>query len=239
MANKKEGGLIRKNTQYDDLVALDPHQNEDPGMQVLTANEEPDEEEKFHYDAMYADFMDELYDNQTRNAENMLGNSRELFDGVADVAFTILKAVYQRHDQREGPVPQSVVFGEGGIVHTAVDEVFRYAQALGMPGSDDQDQYVAAQINIMKKVGEYVNNKSDDGAVEEAQDLLVDVEMAGGPYDRDPEVSGEDRRELEAVALQNEAIAESAELAQQTAEGGEEMAQAVEDVPPEEMGGLV
>lgn len=195
-------GLIRTNTQYDDFVG---HTNKsvatDPGIDVLTANEEPTPEEMEHYHEMYADFMAALYDNNSRAVEQMIGSSEQFYEGVSEAAITLLRPVYQKHEQRMGEVPQAALFGEGGMIHTAVEEVFQFAQALGIDGSQDQDQYTAAHIDMMRKVGEYIENKSDDGAVEEAQDLLVDVEMSHG-QGKNPELSGEDISDLEAIAAQ-------------------------------------
>lgn len=236
MAAKQQGGLIRKNEQYDDFVGgagMEQQEAANAGISVLTANEEPTSEEMYHYHEMYADFMEALYDNNSRNVEQMIGSSEQLYEGVSEAAITLLRPVYQAHEQKEGEVPQAALFGEGGMIHTAVEEVFQFAQAAGIDGSQSQDQYTAAHVDMMRKVGEFIEKKSDDSAVEEAQDLMVDVEMADPNYSGSPEMSTEDTAELKNIATQNEQIAQesdagniAAEQAPVSPEEAEGMAQA-------------
>lgn len=218
-------GLQRKNTEYDEYVG---QEKATPGMQVLMANEEPSAEEQAHWDDLYADFTDELLDNQQRAADKMLQNAPEPYVGISDVAFTLLKGVYTKHVNREGDVPQSVLFGEGGMIHTAVDVVAQYAITKGIEGADSQDQYTAAQVNMMKKVGELVQSESDDSAVEEAQDLLVDVEMADGDT-QPPTPDQQDRDSLNEIEIQNQPAAPQEEPPPQQAP----------QAPPAQGGGLI
>lgn len=229
MAAKQEGGLIRTNDQYDDFVGYSNKDvATDPGIDVLTANEEPTEDEMAHYHEMYADFMEALYDNNSRSVEQLIGSSEQFYEGVSEAAMLLLRPVYQKHEQQVGEVPQASLFGEGGMIHTAVEEVFKFAQASGIEGSQDQDQYTAAHVDMMRKVGEFIENKSDDGAVEEAQDLLVDVEMADPNYSGSPQMQPDDTETLNQIGQQQEQVAPESDAGNIAAE----------QLPPE-AGGLV
>jgi hypothetical protein len=200
---KQEGGLVRKNTEYDEYVDV---QAPAPELAPLTASETPDEEEQAHYDTMYADFIDLLYEDSVKQVTEMLSTGGDMYDRASQAAFMLLNKVYREHDMRDGPTPQAALFGEGGMIHTAVDEIFQFAQARHIPGADEQDQYTAAQINMMRLVGEELEKEQDDDAVEEAQSLMVDVEMQDPNYALDPQPLGaEDKMALEDIEAQGAA----------------------------------
>lgn len=231
---------LTQNANYDELVSRDP------GYGPVAANEEPDEAEMAHYNMMYADFVEVLYGSQVKNAEQMLQTSNDLYLGVSKVAFTILQAVYQRHDQRDGPVPQAALFGQGGMISTAVDEVFSMAMALKLPDSKDQDQYTAAQMDVMRLVGEFLEKSQDDGAVGQAQDLLIDVETADGSVRDTLPINSEEQGDLAAIAetgtvlpqnQQSPVARAGAQAARDNVSGGGAPLQP-ENVPPQQ-GGLV
>jgi hypothetical protein len=218
---------LTQNADYDELVELDP------AFGPVAGNEEPNEEEQAHYDMLYADFMDELFGAQSKNAETMLRTGPELFKSVATVAFNILHAVHQRHEQRDGPVPQAALFGEGGMISTAVDEVFQMAIALQLPDSQDQDQYTAAQMDVMRQVGDYLEKSQDDGAVNESQDLLLDMETADGTVDNTPPLDAREQADLAAIGETGTVPPQRRDSAydQAAAEAGQNQQQ--QEVPPQ------
>lgn len=231
-ANPAQGTEIESaNSEYDELVQYDP------AYAPVSGNEEPDEMEQAHYDALYADFMEELYDNQSDNAVQMLKANGEIYNGVSKTAFMLLKSVYQKHESRNGPTPQAALFGEGGMIHTAVDEMFKFAQAYQIAGSDNQDQYNAAQMDMMRQVGEFLEKDRDDGAVGEAQDLMIEMDELGGGQPNGP-VSRRDRESLEAIEFQDEMEAQE-NVALAGAREGDPAPQTPTQPPPPESGGLV
>lgn len=185
--------------KYDDLIKVDP--KDDP----FEATEPATEEEQAHYDELYADFMDKLYAGARDRVVRQLKNHPQLFQSVSTAAFTVLKATYMDYTRANGEVPQAALFGEGGMISTAVDEVFKLAKIHNLEGSADMNQYTAAQMNMMKLVGEEIENRQEDGAVEETQDLLIDAELAYNPDAAAGPVSPRDRRDLNAIEFQEEA----------------------------------
>jgi hypothetical protein len=229
--------LSSGNTQYDSLVP------DAPGIEPVAGSEEPDQAEQGHYDILYADFMAELYDNNSERVLKILENKQgeTFFQGVSDAAFHILKAVHTKHVQKEGPVPPASLFGEGGMLHTAVDEVFAFAQAYGLQGSNAENQYTAAQMDIMRQAGEYLEKSSDDSAISEAQDLMLDIDEAGGGGDH-PGVAPSDRRDLAAIEYQDEVAQEELQAGpagQGPLPGDPEAAEGQPDPTAPQNGGLV
>jgi hypothetical protein len=198
-------GLIDSTAQmtgkYDDLVELRPE--EDPWQ----GSEEASPEEQAHYDDMYADFIDLLYGPQRQNAMKMMETQQNLFQGVSQAAFTLLKGVYDEHTRKEGEVPQAALFGEGGMIATAVDELFKLANAHKLKGSEDVNQYTAAQMDMMRRVGDYLEKEQSDSSTDEAQELMLDVEEAYNPGAEAPPVGLEDQADLDAIQYQDEARA--------------------------------
>lgn len=185
---------LSNNKQYDELVGSLGAQAE-----PLIANEEPTESEMAHFYDLYSDYMDELLGPQEKNVVKVMRSAKELYQGVAKAAFTVLQAVHMRAEQRDGPVPPAALFAEGGMIHSAVDEAFKMAQINNLPGSDSQDQYTASQMEMQRLVGEYLEKKQDDNAVDEAQELMIDIETYDGAGDGTP-LSPEERARLEKAA---------------------------------------
>lgn len=196
-------GLIDESKQfagkYDDLIQVKPE--DDPWQ----ATEEATPEEQAHYDELFAEFIDKLYGPQRDNALRIMQTTPELYQGVSQATFTLLKGVYDNHRATEGEVPQAALFGEGGMISTAVDEMFKLANAHELRGSEDINQYTAAQMDMMRRVGEYIEKEQGDDSIDEAQDLMMDVEEAYNPGVEAAPVGIEDERDLAAIAFQEEA----------------------------------
>jgi hypothetical protein len=221
---------------YDNLITSEP------GFEPVTSNEEPSPEEQANYDEMYAAFVDELYGPQRGNAEKMLESGPQLYESVSTVAFNILSAVHQRQEQKDGPVPGASLFGAGGMISTAVDEVFAMAKSMGIPDAQTQDQYTAAQMHIMKLVGEHLEKSQDDDVVGEAQETLLDIETADGTADPTAPLDAEENASLRAVAEtgsapQGQQLNTDTQRARQFAKDGAQEGLQPENVPPQQ--GLV
>lgn len=177
--------------QYDDLVGVHP------GLAPVAGTEEPTDEETMHFHEIFADFIDKIHGDSKQQVIKSLKTASELYKGVAKTAFEVLKAVYTEYTQKEGVDLGSVLFGQGGMISTAVDEVFQIAIALGLPGTNDEQQYSAAQFEVMRLVGEYLRNTQEDDSVDQAQELMLDMDEAGGASDSSTPLNSEDRNILE------------------------------------------
>lgn len=186
---------LSRNSEYDSLVG------DVPSLEPFVGNEEPDEADMEFFYEMYSDYIEELSGKQKDNAIKMMKSAPDLYQGVSQAAFTILEAVKGRVEAREGAVPPAALFGEGAMIHTAVDEMFKLARAANIPGSEDQDQYTASQMDMQRLVGEYLQKAQEDDAIGEAQELMLDSEgigATGNPED----VTGNERIQLEQAANQ-------------------------------------
>ena len=161
-------------SQYDELHTLDPAN--DP----MNADQELSQGEQATYDEMYSDFMDKMLVGGEKPIVKMIKSAPDLYAGVSQAAFTILKAIYPAY-AKEGEDASVALFSEGGMIATAVDEVYQLAQAHRLEGSDDINQYSAAQIDMMRRVGEFMEQRQEDDGVSNAQDLLMDIEEANNP----------------------------------------------------------
>jgi hypothetical protein len=235
---------LSQRPEYDELVALDP------GFGPVAANEEPDKAETAHFEMMYADFVEALYGSQSKNAEEMLKTSQNLYTGVAKVAFNILNAVHQRHEQRDGPVPQAALFGEGAMINTAVDEVFSMAMSLKIPEAQDQDQYTAAQMDMMRLVGEFLEKSQSDESINEAQELMLDMETADGLDKPVDPLNAEEQGDLKVIAETGTVLPQNSNSAfaragvqsakdNQAGGGGLQPENVPPPQPPPQQGGLV
>jgi len=169
-----------------------------PEMGPLTANEEPTEEEAMAMQDISAEVIKVIHGDNNSAVLGVMSNTPELYQGVAQAAFQILLSSKQKYESGGQKVPPAALFGEGAAIHTAVDELFQLAQAAGLPGSEEQDQYSAAIMDVMRQAGEHIEKSGDDTSIAEAQELLIDIE-ATGPNAGVPDYTEEDASNVEST----------------------------------------
>ena len=152
-----------------------------PAFGPLNADEEPTQEEVDALDDINAEVLNFIHGDNNSSVMGSIGNAVELYQGVGAAAFQILLAVKQKFEAGGEKVPPAALFGEGGAIHSTIDELFQLAQAAGMEGSDDQDQYNASMMEVMRLAGDHIEKTNDDDSVAEAQELLIDIETAANP----------------------------------------------------------
>lgn len=139
---------------------------EDPQMQNLqgTVDAEPEEE------AQLAEVMDAamefMYSEKGMAAlANMFQQDRrELWQTIPDAGMMILEKVHSDFPDAD----PSVWFGDGGMLQQMPALLFEIAEQLEVPGYDDPDQLAAATMGLYKSVGEYLTERGDKGAQQEA-----------------------------------------------------------------------
>lgn len=189
----------------------------EPALGPLTADEQPTAEEMDALDDINSEVIKFIHGDNRNPVMGMISNARELYQGISQAAFQILLATKQKYEAGGQKVPPAALFGEGAAIHTAVDELFQIAQAAQLPGSDDQDQYSAAMMNIMRLAGEHIEKSNDDDSVAEAQELLIDVETAGGMPGAGPATYTEEDNEQLTGAIQRSLDAQNQALYPQQA----------------------
>ena len=203
---------------FEDMVSMTPE------FGPLNADQEPTQDEIDALDDINAEVLMFIHGPNNGSVMGMVGNSPELYQGVAAAAFQILLATKQKFEAGGEKVPPAALFGEGGAIHTTIDEIFQLAQAAGMPGSEDQDHYNAAMMEVMRLAGDHIEKTNDDASVGEAQELLIDIETADGqaggyqPVEEDV-LAGTIQRSLDAQnqALQPQQVPEDAATQKQQA----------------------
>lgn len=210
----------------------------EPALGPLEATEEPTKEEIDALDDINAEVLNFIHGDNQSSVLASISNGQELYQGIGSAAFQIMLATKSKFEQGGEPIPPASLFGEGGAIHTTVDELFQLAQAAGVPGADDQDQYSAAMMETMRQVGEYIEQTGDDASVAETQELLIDIEQTGGQGVGEPELGEEDalrgtiQRSLDA---QNQALSPEQTPVQDAAQAAPQQQSAV----PETAGGPV
>lgn len=112
----------------------------------------------------------------------LLTSTPELWNNVATASTMLLEGAYGKTAEQVVEVPPDAWFGENGIIQTTVEMVFEVANAIGMPGAEDDDQLNAAYMKVMTTIGEELYEE-DDVAVAEAQQLMIDAEFGDGASD--------------------------------------------------------
>ena len=165
-------------------VENDPDFNDyidmDPAFGPISADEEPTPEELDALEDINAEVLKVIYGDNNDAVMGVIKNANELYQGVGLAAFQILLSTKTKFEAGGQKVPPAALFGEGAAIHTTVDELFQLAQAAGIPGSDTEEQYTAAMMEVMRLTGDHIEKSGDDDSVGEAQDLMIDIEAAAG-----------------------------------------------------------
>lgn len=166
---------------FSDMVSLQPQ------FGPLSADEEPTPEETRAFNAMYTEVLEFIHGPKSESVLGTISNAPELYQGIGNTAFQILLAVKQNMEKDGKPVEPAALWGEGGAIQSTVDELFQLARAARLPEADNPDMFSAAMFETYRLAGEYIQNANEDDAINEAQELLVDVETSTDPEGGMPE----------------------------------------------------
>jgi hypothetical protein len=172
------------------------------GFEALRPDEDASPEEEYQNTMAQQKLLEILSsDEGLPKIANVLHQDRRgLMEVIPDLLEPILLKIKADVEAETGePMSSAVFFGQGGLFEAGVDELFELAQTLGIPGSDDPDQYSGALINLAGvKAGKHVLNSNDKGSMEEAinlgQDLVAEGE--GHPGDMESAAKKIKKREL-------------------------------------------
>jgi hypothetical protein len=160
-----------------------------PEFGPVNATEEPNAAEKEAYEDIHAEVLEFIHGPQGDNVVKMLQTAPELYQGVGQAAFQILLATKQKLEGKNGkPLPPAALWGEGAGIHTTVDELYQLAKMENIPGSEQQDQYMASMFEVYRLAGDHIQNSNEDESINEAQDLIADIEMTGSEQPLLPQV---------------------------------------------------
>lgn len=173
---------MRKNS----LNMIDPMLEEmevglaDPSFAPLQGAEPASPEEEKALSEALASVMEYAYSEQgmAKIVQVFQQDDRQLFEVVPDVGAMLLQKAAGELAGAEGDVPSTVFFGEGGLLQQVPPLLFEIAEQLGVPGAEDPDQLSAATIGLYKKAGEYILQKGDEQAREEAISMGKEAVLA-------------------------------------------------------------
>jgi hypothetical protein len=169
----------------------------EPALGPFEGNEEPTQDEIDSLDDVIAEVLTFIHGPNHESVLGSITNAPEegggIFKPIGNATFQILLATKAKFEEGGKKLPPAVLFGEGGAIHTTVDELFQMAQAAGVPGADDDQQYSASIMETLRLAGDYIEKTGDDASITEAQELLIDVEatapgerqLGGGAKDDD------------------------------------------------------
>jgi hypothetical protein len=152
-----------------------------PEFGPLNADQEPTQLESDALDDITAEVLKFIHGDYSDDLVSSVANAPEFYQGVGAAAFTVLDATKSKFESGGVKVPPATLFGEGGAIHTTVDEIIQLMRAAGVPGAEDPDQYSASMMEVMRLAGEHIEKTNDDESVSEAQELLIDIESTGQP----------------------------------------------------------
>jgi len=160
---------------------FDSYADLDPGLAPFEATEPATEEETDALEDIMAHVLTFIHGENQQSVIDSISNSREIYQGVGNAAFNILLSTKLKYEKDGQKIPPATLFGEGGAIHSTVDEIFQLLEAARVPGADDRDQYAASVMEVMRLAGEHIEKSGDDASTFEAQELLIDSEEAGTP----------------------------------------------------------
>ena len=212
----------------------------EPALSPFEGTEEPTQEEIDALDDITSEVLNFIHGPNNDAVLGSIGNAQELYQGIGAAAFQILLATKAKFEEGGTKVPPATLFGEGGAIHTTIDELFQLAQAAGIPGANEQDQYSAAMMEVMRLAGDHIETTGDDASVAEAQELLIDVERTGPNGSGLPEEGEED---VLRGTIQRSLDAQNSALQPTPTQGGADPTQVLPqqqgEVPVQPAGGIL
>lgn len=142
---------------------------------VESATEEVSPEVDAQHTAALEAMVDFVHGPAAEKLVDTMASAPELWRGVGDVATDVVTGVKRQLDSQRQEVDPTIFFAEDGLLHNSIDLLFELAQEAGLPGSEDEDQYGASLMWLMKNVGESIVKDNDELAVEEAENLFIDM----------------------------------------------------------------
>lgn len=151
---------------------------EDPQLQNLSGTEEASDDEERQLALAMDKAMEWMYseDGMAAIANMFQQDSRELWETIPEVGTMVLEKV---HTDMPPDTDGSVWFGQGGMLQQMPSLLFEIAEQLQVPGYDDPDQLAAATIGLYKKVGEYLIERGDKEAAQQAMALGQETLLTG------------------------------------------------------------
>lgn len=166
---------LMQQSQYDSLAPED-------GNAIGFGTVEATPEEQMVVDKVTDGIEQQIHGKYRDDLVQLLSSTPELWMNVASASHMLLEGAYGKLAEQQVNVPPDAWFGENGIIQSTVEMVFEVANAVALPGSEDDDQLNTAYMKTLTLIGEELYEE-DDVAVAEAQQLLLDAELGDGASD--------------------------------------------------------
>lgn len=170
-------GFLNTGNPYDEFLQEEEGEDlygSDPMFEAFRPSVYATEEEENQLIDVTTSALSFVFGKGTPAVVRVVQAAQEPFMGVAEVAFqALLKEKTEMESQGQKP-SSSVFLSQEGAIPAVVNGIFEVAQAAGIPGANDPDQFAAAIIEVYRKAGEYITNEGDERAVAEASELIVD-----------------------------------------------------------------
>jgi hypothetical protein len=161
----------------------------DPALHHLQGNAEASLEEENQMKQVVQGSTDVVFGDAMPQTLNAIRTQPELYMGISDVAYEILKAEKAKMDGKGEEVHPSVFFAETGAAPVIIDQLWSLAEAADLEGSRDKDQYSGALINLYRRMGEHIIEEGDENAIIEAEELAINMALTNedGSFMEDPD----------------------------------------------------
>lgn len=140
---------------------------------------EASEEENQKLDVVLTGIESQIHGKHRDKLVTMLRSQPELWRSVSDASVVILEAAEQKLAEQGIDLEPDYFFGENGIIQSTVEMVYELAVAAGAPKANDSNQLDMAYMHVMSQIGEELY-ETDDAAVAEAQQAILELELGEG-----------------------------------------------------------
>ena len=174
--------MVNQNTPVDmeELEAGADYMN-DPQLSNMVANEDASPEQEQMLGEAIVGIMDFVYSEEGMASIVQIFNQdqRELYEQVPDIGEMILQKAYADMASSGQEPDSAVFFGDGGLLQQLPPMLFEIAETIGKPGADDPQQMEAAMIGLYQKAGQYILDKDDTDAKQQAIQLGMETILTG------------------------------------------------------------
>jgi hypothetical protein len=180
-AKKMAGAGMLQDSEFDDLAT-------DPVLQPLVGEDDASPEEERQLATVVNGASQFIFgDKMSAVIQNLKkGGHDSLYEPVSFAVYQILAQQKQELEKRGDKASPAVFFAETGAIPLVTDMVWDLAKQLKLPGADDQNQYAASVINVMKMAGEHTLESGDQAAIDEATKVASNMVQAGMGGEQSP-----------------------------------------------------
>lgn len=134
-------------------------------------------EEQALHDSLMEGIIDVVHGSQSDKVAELIVNAGEPYEGIGLAGQAILMAAHMEAHRQGVEVPMDVYMGENGVVQETAELLWEVGTAIGVIAEDDEEQFAAGYLNMVRLLGEAILELDDPTAVASAQEFLLELEL--------------------------------------------------------------